>query len=503
MLLCMLTVNTVYADFNEVQSITDELAEILTNNIPAPTVGTIGGEWVILGLARDDCNTEDSYFDGYYRNVCEHTAKKKGILHTQKYTEYSRVILALSAIGKNPADVSGYNLLTPLEDYDSVINQGLNGPIYALIALDSKDYKSSQRQKYVDYILQSQNDDGGFSLVKGGESDIDVTAMAVQALSNYKDDEPVKAVITDALAYIEKAVSYKDSESISQVLTALSMLDINDDFTVNILDNLLSFYVKGEGFLHIKDSEEINQMSTEQAFYALVAYERMCGGKNGLYDMSDTAVKTDNTDEKFGLSGMNENISYKPVVNEGKTFSDITDCIYSEEIRKLADRNIINGKSESLFEPKSSMTRAEFAAIAVKALGLPVKGEKCFSDVAENEWYYGYIASAYKFRIVSGVSETEFNPNGNITREQAAVMIKRCAELCGNNTDISAEYAKNVLAQFDDYTAVSDWAYNEVAYCVDKKIIADDSLELVPQEIIKREEIAYMIYNLMEMSNLL
>lgn len=503
LLMCMLTVNTVYAELTEVHIITDELAEILINNIPTPTVGTVGGEWAVLGLARYGCNVSDGCFEKYYKNVCDYVTERDGILHNQKYTEYSRVILALSAIGKNPEDVVGYNLLTPLEDYDKVVNQGLNGPIYALIALDSKNYQSSQRQNYVSYILQSQNDDGGFSLVNGRESDIDITAMAVQALSNYKDDEQVKNAIDNAVEYIKQNISYNDSESISQVLTALSMLNVNDDFTVNILNNLLSFYVKSEGFLHIKDSGEVNQMSTEQAFYALVAYERMCTGKSSLYDMSDTVTSADNTNKIFGLSGMNENISYKSVVNSDKTFSDIFDSRYSQEIMELAKRDIINGKSEDIFEPQSNMTRAEFAAITVKALGLPVVGEKCFSDVAGNDWYYGYVASAYKFGIVSGVTDTEFNPNGNITREQAAVMVGRCAKLCGNSTIVNDEYARNVLAQFDDYTDISNWAYNEVAYCVDKKIIADDGLELVPQEIITREEVAYMICKLLEMSNLL
>ena len=96
-----------------------------------------------------------------------------GELSDKKFSEYSRVILALTAIGKDPADVGGYDLLAKLADMDKVTYQGLNGAIFALIALDSAGYEvpaaaeganQTSREALVAYILDKQLSDGGWAL---------------------------------------------------------------------------------------------------------------------------------------------------------------------------------------------------------------------------------------------------------------------------------------------------------------------------------------------------
>lgn len=87
-----------------------------------------------------DAAVPQSYWDNYYSNLENYVKAHNGVLHSRKYTEYSRVVLALTAIGKEPSNVAGYNLLTPLGDYDKTIQQGINGPIWALLALDSGNY---------------------------------------------------------------------------------------------------------------------------------------------------------------------------------------------------------------------------------------------------------------------------------------------------------------------------------------------------------------------------
>ena len=129
------------------------------------------------------------------------------MLHERKYTEYSRVILALTAIGRDPAKVAGYNLLTPLGDFEKTIWQGLNGPIWAFIALDSGSYEipknpaaktQATRQLYINEILKNQLKDGGWSLTGTGNSDLDMTAMALQALAKYQDQKSVKSATDKA-----------------------------------------------------------------------------------------------------------------------------------------------------------------------------------------------------------------------------------------------------------------------------------------------------------------
>ena len=97
----------------------------------------------------------------------------EGVLHERKYTDYSRVVITLSALGIDARDVGGYDLLKPLGDYDKTIWQGLNGPIWALIALDSANYPvprneeaetQATRQMYIDCILDAELDEGGWTL---------------------------------------------------------------------------------------------------------------------------------------------------------------------------------------------------------------------------------------------------------------------------------------------------------------------------------------------------
>ena len=181
----------------EVQS----TAEYIYKTVPMPTVGSIGGEWAVLGLARSGIEIPKGYYAAYYENLEAYVKEKNGVLHERKYTEYSRVILALTAIGKDPENVAGYDLLLPLADFDKTVWQGINGAVFALLALDSGNYASDLRERYVDYILQKQLPDGGFAL-SGEIADADVTAMVLQALAGYRNREDVKAAIDKALALL-------------------------------------------------------------------------------------------------------------------------------------------------------------------------------------------------------------------------------------------------------------------------------------------------------------
>ncbi len=299
------------ADAAKISSIVDELAPVLVKTAAKP--GSTGGEWRILGLARSGENVADSYYNGYYKTLAAQVKQKKGVLHQRKYTEYSRTILALTAIGKNPANVNGYNLLTPLGDYKATVQQGLNGAVFALLALDSKDYKmpvnkkakiKATRKLYVNYILGKELSDGGWAL-SGKTADADVTAMVLQALAPYRaDNKKVQAAVERGVKKLSAMQNDKGgftmngvtaSESTAQVLVMLTALGIdwNDERFVkkgnSTVDHLLSCYVKGRGFVHIAGGE-VNIMATEQGFYALAAAERWYNGKNSLYDMTAEAA---------------------------------------------------------------------------------------------------------------------------------------------------------------------------------------------------------------------
>ena len=289
----------------------EKTASYLQTQIAEPGAGSVGGDWLIFGLARSGVKVPQKYFDAYYENVEAAVREKNGVLSDRKYTEYSRTVLALTAIGKNPADVAGYDLLKPLADFEQVTRQGINGTIFALLALDSGNYEipenpdaavQATRQMYVDELLTRELPDGGWTLT-GGEPDVDITAMTLQALAKYRDQADVTAAVERGLAVLSSLqepdggyVSWgsSNSESVAQVIVALTELGVpldDERFTKNgitVEDALLRFAQENGAFVHVRDgSGGDDGMATEQAFYALAAIHRAETGETTLYDMTD------------------------------------------------------------------------------------------------------------------------------------------------------------------------------------------------------------------------
>ena len=277
----------------DLEPVLTETASLLVEKTPNPGYGSIGGEWAVYGLANwNGEEPDEAWFDTYYANLESHVKDCKGVLDARKYTEYSRVILALTAMGKDPSNVAGYNLLEPLADFDQTVFQGINGPAYALMALDSGSYEmpavkgdgtQASRDMYIDYILDKEAEGGGWSL-SGGPAEADLTAMMLQALAKYQDREEVQAAVergVEVLAALQGAdgsyTSYEtdSSETISQVMVALCQLGISmddDRFVVDgktLTDRLLAYRTEDGTFKHTMDGEG-DMMATEQAFYALV-----------------------------------------------------------------------------------------------------------------------------------------------------------------------------------------------------------------------------------------
>lgn len=505
-------------------------AKYMLNTVREPQVGSVGGEWAVIGLARSGYDVPQKYWDDYYATVEDYVEEHKGNLHDKKYTEYSRLIVALTAIGADPSDVAGYNLFTPLGDFDKTIWQGINGPIWALIALDSGNYDmprnqnaktQATRQMYVDEILGRQLDDGGWNLTdKGGagQSDPDITGMALQALAGYQSQPEVKAAIDRALDCLSAAQesnggyashNTSSSESVVQVIVGLCALgiDLNDArFVKNghtLLENLLSYRQDNGSFLHTSAGNGDSQMASEQGLYGLVAAQRAAVRKSTLYHMDDVTVHvTGVTKETIGLPGKHADV--KPVPVSGSvSFADVAGHANQTAIEALASRGIINGKGDNRFDPNATMTRAEFAAIVVRAMGLTPKATNAFTDVSSNAWYAGYVGTAYSYGIITGAGNGRFNPDGTITRQEAAVMVARAAKLCGMDTELENYEILNVLAQFTDYVTIAQWAQEGVAFCYGEDILNQSDLNVEPARAILRCEIAEMLYRMLDSAKLL
>ncbi len=272
-------------------------------------VGSVGGEWAVIGLSRSE-RLKESVAEGYLRKVQAYVI---GIgsarLDPYKSSDNSRIILGVTAAGGDVTDIGGMNLLEGLTDMNYLEYQGVNGPIWALIALDCGGYEipaasdgeeQTTREKLISYLLKAQNADGGWSLF-GDTSDPDLTAMALTALAPYcSENAEVAATVEQALQHLSviqhengayAGWGSESSESCAQVVVALAALGIDpqkdERFIKNgnsVLEALCSFAVQG-GFCHTMEMPDADGMATEQAYYALTAYDCFRSEKNRLYDM--------------------------------------------------------------------------------------------------------------------------------------------------------------------------------------------------------------------------
>lgn len=380
-----------------------------------PTVGSTGGEWLILGLARGEYNGTSSMNSKYLQNVKKTLEEKDGVLSTTRYTDYSRLILALTSIGVDANNVAGYNILEKLADFDNVISQGVNGPIYALLALDSHSYEipdvkgitnKTTRDKLIDYILDQELSSGGWAL-NGTSMDVDITAAAIQALAPYyNSNDKVKTAVDKALELLSKAQNNnggfeswgaENSESCAQVIVALTSMGIDpakdSRFVKNgksTVDALLEYAVDGGGFKHSK-SGELNGMATEQGYYALAAYKRFLKGKTSLYDMSDVTIKE--SPEKAGQSSDTKKDDSKKGSSQTATPSGTT-AAPSGTTRSITKKATIKlGKMTSA--AKNVVSKLD----AVVKAGLP-KNAKEYTDAQIKQ-----ITEAYKAYNALSVSE--------------------------------------------------------------------------------------------------
>lgn len=300
------------AELKDNKSITDRHEEDgkYIQNLGTPSVGSIGGEWAVIGLLRSGLTVSDDYYEAVVKYVKENIDENSR-LHWAKSTDNSRIILALTALGKDVTNVGGYNLLLGLNDMAYIQKQGLNGPIWALIALDSGNYVIPQgdvtREKLVQVILDAQLADGGWAL-SGNAADADMTGMALQALATYYNSNiNVRSAVDKAIETLSSMQNedgtfsafggnggrVPTSESTAQIVVALTALGINPHTDARFIkngnsavDGLLSFTVEGGGFKHLADGA-LDGMATEQGYYALTAYSRFVNGQKSLYNMTD------------------------------------------------------------------------------------------------------------------------------------------------------------------------------------------------------------------------
>lgn len=370
------------------------------NGLGTPDVGSVGGEWMVIDLTRSGYDCPEGYYDNVVAYV-EENINDKEQLHRAKSTDNSRVILALTSAGYDVTDVGGHNLLKGLSDMAYLKKQGINGPIWALIALDSHNYDIPQneneatqatREDIISHILSKQFDDGGWA-ISGGVADPDMTGMAIQSLAPYYDTNPEVMSAVDRALQCLSDIQHDNgaygsfdglcSESCVQVLVALTSLGIDPEADerfikngISVVDALCMFAVDGGGFEHIPYGG-LNGMATEQGQYGLASYVRFLEGMTSLYDMTDVAI-------------------------DGVDVWDDSDIPYDDWDEEYTDESYYDEWEEPIYEDdvvqETDVPQYEINEELAKNI---------FADIKIDDWHMMRVLAVSKRRLLSDIIQRD------------------------------------------------------------------------------------------------
>lgn len=412
--------------------------------------------WELFGLAAAGENVKETQ----YKKLLDELLEKRG--DYRKVTDTAATVLAVSALGLDAQNTKGIYLLKNLLNHERMLVQGVNGPIFALLAYDSLSYPEQSgvtwsRDKLLASILARQEENGGISLVEGETANVDITAMAICALSNYVDRADVKKAVDQMVAFLAKEQKQsagfalygeENCESAAQVTLALSSLGISakDDkrFIKNkksVFDAMQEYQCKDGTYCH-KKGEVSNSIATEQAFMALIA----CGKKASIYRLPSRAFFDQ---------------------------AEISDWAQDAVLRANKEGIILG--SNNRFDPQRNLSRAELAQILVRALKLSnTEGNKSFADVKTGDWFSSAVNTIVQSGLMVGAGD-RFRPNDKITREELAVVIARALKLSGK------------IDGFADMDTVSVWAKDAVQAVSHAGIMQGSGGKFDPKHTVTRE----------------
>jgi prenyltransferase beta subunit len=381
-------------------------------------------DWSAYALGKAGAVVPPDYLPSVEANLKEKNGTFRNV------TDYERLALSVEAAGGNPESIGGYNLIERIYNNERMEAQGSNGPIYALLALNGKAERIPSDAKWpveklLQWVLEAQDTDGSWPLVKGETGNVDLTAAALAALAPYKERASVKTAIEKAIQWLSTRQAadggfalngVENAESTAQVIWGLSAMGIDPVHSPyfktgsnSMLAYLLGLQLKYGAFPHERGGEA-DVMATEQALMALGAYQSLLQSAGRA-----PIVKTPG--------------------NSAPVYADKADIASwaLPFVEKASAYRIMEGTGASapVFEPKKPVTRIQFAVILLRILGEApaAEGKTNFADVAPGAWYAGYVAKAVSKGIAEGVSPDRFAPDAAISRQEMAIMLGRALHI--------------------------------------------------------------------------
>lgn len=401
----------------------------------------------------------------------------------------------------------------------------------SIVIIDKKRYNLGKQKVSGEETIFTVDQVQFTSIIKeaasGSEVMIPITAMThiVKSqlnLQNVKDmaDKSMLLKIENQKTVYTVPTSAIDVEKVSKALGQDSLKDIQIEITfgkpTQKTINQIEKYVKDQcKMLNAPMTFEVQAMANGKEIkldtlntYVVINTEvtakeaedittAMIIGKDGkMYHTPTNVYKKDN---KYFVQ-VNSLLGGSYIFIENKVnYSDAEGKWYEVAVNELGSRMITKCLEEgNMIQGDKAITRAEFAALLANALGLPQAPESadCFKDVA-NSSYLGEIGAAYQYGIIEGVSKDQFAPNKTITREEAMVMMQRAAEIA------QLEGEKGQLEEFEDYSKVSEWAKEAVAFNVGSSLIVGSNNRLCPQSTITRAESMTVVLRMLQKAKLI
>ncbi len=409
--------------------------------------------WEALGLSLYGYDISETYIKDMENDLKE----KEGVYRSA--LDYAKLIMVLKEAGKNPSNFVGYDLLTSLANFKDIDRTGINGIIFSIFALHGQSLKKDviwDLDKLASKLLEYQNPDGGFPLVKGWASDVDLTALAVSALaycgSSKKVEDGKNAALNnlsklmddDGLVYFQGSDS---SENLSQMIIALVMSGISlDDVRFvrknkSLYDTLIEVYMtKDYKFKHNKDGPA-NNMASEQAYLALLALE-----KGYVYSKKEKISPSPSpspspSSQPTGIpspSSQPTSTTEPPVVIESP-FSDYEDIwdIYYEDMLFALEEKIIVLDDLARLRPNDVLTKEELADLIHKSAPFDLNIYiPRFYDVGPEDLYGKSIITAYLNGLISFDNSGNFYPKERVNSKDFSYTLKKTF---GNSLNFSLE----------------------------------------------------------------
>ncbi|ANY70584.1 hypothetical protein BBD42_05430 [Paenibacillus sp. BIHB 4019] len=468
-------------------------------------------------------------------------------------TSYTFTVKALNAAGESTASTVS-NAVTP---FTSTSNSGSGGSSTAVQPTDSTTTRNgvevwingkvenigtsitsiinnrSTTTIIVDQksLEQKLAEEGKFAVVTipvSSQSDVIIGEINGQMLKTMEDYQATLEIRTDRASYKIPVLQINSSFVSAQLGNALSLQDIKIQITISTptadMKNVVNNAVAKEGLTLAAPAIEF----TVKGIYGNKAFEltkfntyvqRSIAIPSGIDPNKITTgvvVEPDGTVRHVPTKVVQENGTYFAQVNSLTNstyaivwypfeFSDVTQHWAKKAVNDMGSRMIIEGNENGLFNPNRDITRAEFAAVIVRGLGLRLEnGTASFSDVSASDWYSSAIHTAYAYHLIDGFEDGTFRPNDKITREQAMVIIAKAMTLTNLKAQLANEAAAQTLLPYKDAANAAEWAKNGIADSVLAGIVTGrTSTELAPKAFITRAEVAAIMQRLLQKSNLI